>query len=172
MFCSSLHPLAQQPRGSPPFAKRAADVIASGELLINHHAGTSARRVVRLAAPAAVPDAVEAVEVALWAMAEGRRLELRRRGIGDDLVGLGFAGDAAVGLGFCAVVPFLGGVAADEIVCQELTHFFFFFFFWLVLREAMVFVANRSWSKSDERREEKKSFCGEKNESNLEKMNL
>lgn len=98
-------------------------MIASGELLIYHHAATPARRVVRLATPAAVPDAVEAVEVALWAMAEGRGLELCRRGIGDDLLGLGFAGDAAVGLGFGAVVPFLGGVAADQVICQELTHF-------------------------------------------------
>lgn len=98
-------------------------MIASGEFLINHHAAAPARRVVRLATPAAVPDAVEAVEVALWAMAEGRGLELWRRGIGDDPVGLRLAGDAAVGLGFGAVVPFLGGVAADEVVCQELTHF-------------------------------------------------
>lgn len=98
-------------------------MIASGELLINHHAAATARRVVRLAAPAAVPDAVEAVEVALWAMAEGRGLKLWRRWVRDDPVGLRFAWDAAVGLGFGAVVPFLGGVAADEVVCQELTHF-------------------------------------------------
>lgn len=99
-------------------------MIASGELLIYHHAATPASRVVRLSAPAAVPDAIEAVEVALWAMAEGRGLKLCRGGIRDDFVGLGFAGDAAVGLGFGAVVPFLGGVAADEVVCQELTHLF------------------------------------------------
>lgn len=97
-------------------------MVASGELLVNHHAAAPARGVVRLSAPAAVPDAVEAVEVALWAVAEGRGFELWRRRVGDDAVGLGFAWDAAVGLGFGAVVPFLGGVAADEVVCQELTH--------------------------------------------------
>jgi hypothetical protein len=98
-------------------------VIAGGELLIDHHAAAPTCRVVRLAAPATVPDAVEAVEVALWAMAERRGLKFWRRRVGDHLVGLRFAWDAAVGLGFGAVVPFLGGVAADEIVCQELTHF-------------------------------------------------
>lgn len=98
-------------------------MIASGEFLINHHATAPARCVVRLAAPAAVPDAVEAVEVALWAMAEGRGLKLWWRGIRDDPVGLGLAWDAAVGLRFGAVLPFLGGVAADEVVCEELTHF-------------------------------------------------
>lgn len=92
-------------------------MIASGEFLINHHAAAPARCVVRLAAPAAVPDAIEAVEVALWAMAEGRGPKLWRRGIGDDPVGLGFAWNAAVGLGLGAVVPFLRGVAADEVVC-------------------------------------------------------
>lgn len=106
----------------PPLAKRTADVITGGVLVIHHAAAAPASRVVRLAAPAAVPDAVEAVEMALGAVADGRGLELGRGWVGDELEGLVFAGDAAGGLGVGAVGPFLGRVAADEVVYQELTH--------------------------------------------------
>lgn len=97
-------------------------MITSRILVIHHPAAAPPRRVVRLAAPAAVPDAVEPVEVALGAVADGRGLEFCGRWVGDELEGLMFAGDAAAGLGVCAVGPFLGGVAADEVVYEELTH--------------------------------------------------
>lgn len=97
-------------------------MITSSILVIHHPAAAPSSRVVRLAAPAAVPDAVEPVEVAFGAVADGRGLELCGGWVGDELEGLVFAGDAAAGLGVCAVGPFLGGVAADEVVYEELTH--------------------------------------------------
>ncbi|TFA99864.1 hypothetical protein CCMA1212_008287 [Trichoderma ghanense] len=92
------------------------------EKVVHPEAAAPAGGVVRLAAPAAVPDAVEPVEVALGPVAEGGGLEGGRGRVGDDEGGLALAGDAAAGLGVCAVRPLLGGVAADEVVYQELAH--------------------------------------------------